>query len=72
MSVGAIDWAADHDPARVGASVEVRTRYLSGQWAHGYEIAEVLPRGYRIRRLGSREVLAEVFDAADLRPESGE
>jgi ferredoxin len=48
---------------------EVRTRFLAGQWAHGYEIAEALPDGYRIRRSGSQEVLPEVFVAADVRPE---
>ena len=52
-----------------GATVEVRTQYLAGQWAHGYEIAEALPSGYRIRRRGSQEVLSEVFQAADVRPD---
>ena len=50
-----------------GASVEVRTRYLRGQWAQGYEVAEVLPTGYRIRRRGSQEVLPDVFSIADVR-----
>jgi hypothetical protein len=58
-----------HGPA--GANVEVRTRYLDGQWAHGYEIAEILPSGYRVRRRGTGEVLSEVFRAADVRPDAG-
>ena len=58
-----------HNVVLVGSTVEVRTRYLAGQWAHGYEIAEVLPAGYRIRRRGSQEVLSEVFVDADVRPE---
>jgi len=58
-----------HIVVPIGSTVEVRTRYLSGQWAHGYEIAEVLPAGYRIRRCGSQEVLSEVFADADVRPE---
>ena len=57
-----------HEPA--GANVEVRTHYLDGQWAHGYEIAEILPGGYRLRRRGSREVLSEVFEPADVRPDA--
>ena len=56
----------------LGASIEVRTRYLSGQWAHGYEIAEVVPAGYRIRRRGSREVLSEVFKVADVRADGAQ
>jgi hypothetical protein len=51
-----------------GTSVEVRTRYVPGHWAHGYEVAESLPKGYRIRRCGSKEVLSEVFADADVRP----
>ncbi len=50
-----------------GATVEVRTRYLDEQWAHGYEIAEVPPGGYRVRRGGSQEVLSEVFEVTDVR-----
>ncbi len=50
-----------------GSLVEVRTRYVPGHWAHGYEVAETLPNGYRIRRCGSKEVLSEVFNDADVR-----
>lgn len=50
-----------------GVSVEVRTRYMRGQWAQGYEVAEVLPTGYRILRRGSQEVLPDVFSIADVR-----
>jgi hypothetical protein len=50
-----------------GAIVAVRTRYLDEQWARGYEIAEVLPGGYRVRRRGSREVLSDVFQDVDVR-----
>jgi hypothetical protein len=31
-------------------------------------VAETLPKGYRIRRCGSKEVLSEVFTDADVRP----
>lgn len=49
------------------ARVEVRTRYQRDQWAPGYEIAQVVGSGYRIRRPGSPEVLAEVFMPTDVR-----
>jgi len=69
MESGAFGWSAKHQDVLAGVTVEVRTRYLAGQWAHGYEVAEVLPDGYRVRRRGSQEVLAEVFPAGDVRPE---
>lgn len=50
-----------------GSSIEVRTRYLPGQWAPGYEVVEALSSGYRVRRKGSRDVLTEVFGADDVR-----
>jgi len=58
-------------PARprvvAGDNVEVRTRYQAGQWAHGYQIAEVLDEGYRILRRGSQEVIPQVIGTADVR-----
>ena len=69
MESGAVRWSSERHDLCADAAVEVRTRYLTEQWAHGYEVAEVLPDGYRVRRRGSREVLAEVFTAADLRPQ---
>lgn len=50
-----------------GDAVEVRTRYLSEQWARGYAITEILPGGVRVRRCGSGEVLGEVFSSRDVR-----
>jgi hypothetical protein len=50
-----------------GSRVEVRTRFVPGHWACGYEVAETLDNGYRIRRQGSRDVLAELFEAKDVR-----
>ena len=57
----------EHQGVLAGAIVAVRTRYLDEQWAHGYEIAEVLPSGYRVRRRGSQEVLSDVFGVVDIR-----
>jgi len=70
MENGAFGWSTEGRDVFAGSAVEVRTRYLAGQWAHGYEVAEVLPDGCRVRRRGSQEVLADVFTAADLRPYS--
>jgi len=67
MPHGSASSTMDRQRVSAGARVEVRTRYIAGQWAHGYEIAQILPSGYRIRRRGSQEVLPEVFDAADVR-----
>ena len=57
----------EHQVVLAGAIVAVRTRYLDGQWAQGYEIAEILPSGYRVRRRGSQEVLFDVFRDVDIR-----
>ena len=67
MTQGPSDSAARLVEVRAGTVVEVRTRYQAGQWAHGYQVVEVLDVGYRIMRLGSREVLPEVFGPADVR-----
>jgi cold shock CspA family protein len=52
---------------RVASSVEVRTRYLPGQWAGGYEIAQVVELGYRIRRPGSLDTIPDIFMPDDVR-----
>ena len=51
----------------VASHVEVRTRYQQGQWASGYEIAQVVQLGYRVRRSGTPDTLPEVFVPADVR-----
>jgi cold shock CspA family protein len=52
---------------KVASSVEVRTRYERGQWAGGYEIAQVVELGYRIRRPGTPDTLPDIFEPADVR-----
>jgi cold shock CspA family protein len=52
---------------RLAARVEVRTRYLRGQWAPGFEIAQVVDSGYRVRRPGSLEILPEIVVRSDVR-----
>ena len=51
----------------VASSVEVRTRYLPGQWAGGYEIAQIVELGYRIRRPGSPDTIPDIFVPDDVR-----
>jgi hypothetical protein len=51
----------------LASRVEVRTRYQRGDWAPGYEIAEVVDLGYHVRRPGSLDVIPGVFVPADVR-----
>ena len=53
-----------------GSIVEVRTRYVPGQWAPGYEVVQVLSTGYKVCRRGSQDVLSEVFAIEDVREAS--
>ena len=52
---------------QVASRVEVRTRYQRGQWASGYEIAQVVESGYRLRRPGASEILPDIFVPAEVR-----
>lgn len=52
---------------QVASKVEVRTRYQRGQWASGYEIAQVVESGYRLRRPGAADTLPDIFVPADVR-----
>lgn len=67
MEQGSVESATERPGVLAGDNVEVRTRYQAGQWAHGYEVAEVLVAGYRVSRRGSQEVILEVFGSADVR-----
>ncbi|MDQ1394819.1 MAG: hypothetical protein QOG64_78 [Acidimicrobiaceae bacterium] len=66
--------AVRHDTALVervvkpGTAVEVRQR-LDHAWARGFEVAEVLSEGYRIKRLSDGRVLPAEFCFADVRKE---
>ena len=51
-----------------GTRVEVRSRF-DGAWARGFEIAEVLDRAYRLRRLSDGSVLPTEFECDDVRKE---
>jgi len=51
-----------------GTKVEVRSRF-DRSWARGFEIAEVVGSGYRIRRLSDGSILPLDFSADDVRAE---
>jgi hypothetical protein len=51
-----------------GTRVEVRSRF-DARWARGFEVAEVLPEGYRLRRLSDGSVLPAEFSFDDVRRE---
>lgn len=51
-----------------GTRVEVRSRF-EDRWARGFEVAEVLPEGYRLKRLSDLTVLPVEFDFDDVRRE---
>ena len=51
-----------------GARIEVRGRF-DGRWSRGFEVAEVLADGYRVKRVSDGAVLPVSFDADDVRRE---
>ncbi|MHB8680709.1 MAG: hypothetical protein ACYDA2_01240 [Acidimicrobiales bacterium] len=53
-------------PAAVGTPVLVRNRYL-GAWSRGFQVAEHVPGGYRIRRLSDGSVFPDVFSVEDVK-----
>ena len=55
------------EPLAVGDPVELHTRF-SDSWVGGFEIATVLPDGYRVRRLSDGTLLPDPSSARDLRP----
>ena len=55
-------------PLSPGTMVDVRNRY-QGTWVRGFEIAEVTPDGYRIRRMSDGSTLGELFSRDDVRRE---
>jgi hypothetical protein len=51
---------------KAGTAVDVRSRYV-GAWSSGFEVAEPLKDGYRVRRLSDGSVLPDVFTNEDVR-----
>ena len=50
----------------VGDAVEVHTRF-NDSWCGGFVVAEVVPGGYRLRRLHDRALLPQTTGEDDLR-----
>ena len=51
----------------VGTAIEVHSLF-EGSWSPGFEIAEVLPVGYHVRRTHDRAVLPDATSDDDVRP----
>jgi hypothetical protein len=58
--------ASTRTPLAPGTQVDVRNRY-QGTWTRGFEVAEITPEGYRIRRLSDGSILGELFSRDDVR-----
>jgi hypothetical protein len=54
------------DALEVGDRVEVRRRF-DAQWARGFEIVEVTPKGYRVRRQSDGDILPVEFTEDEIR-----
>ena len=52
----------------IGMRVDVRNRFV-GSWSHGFEVAERVENGYRVRRLSDNTVLPDVFPVDEVRSE---
>jgi hypothetical protein len=51
-----------------GTPVDVRNRFV-GTWSHGFQVAERVQGGYRVRRLSDDSVLPDIFPSEDVRSE---
>ena len=51
-----------------GARVEVRSRF-DHRWTRGFEVAQVTPEGYRLKRLSDLTVLPAEFSVDEVRRE---
>jgi hypothetical protein len=58
--------ARSRDALAAGTTVDVRNRYV-GAWSSGFEVAEPVQDGYRIRRISDGSVLPDVFTNDDVR-----
>ena len=65
--VSAIDVLVE-ERLKPGTRVEVRSRF-EARWSRGFEVAEVLPEGYRLKRLSDLTVLPVEFEFDDVRRE---
>jgi hypothetical protein len=56
------------DMMKPGTRVEVRQRF-DQRWTRGFEVAEELAEGYRLRRVSDGSLLPVAFEPDDVRPE---
>ncbi len=70
MTNGLMDVATDMPDTYLaeGTPVDVRNRFV-GTWSHGFEVAERVQGGYRVRRLSDDSVLPDIFPSEDVRSE---
>ena len=54
---------------QVGEQVEVHTKF-NDSWVGGFEVAEIVEGGYRVRRTSDGSLLPNLTSEADLRPAS--
>jgi hypothetical protein len=52
----------------IGVKICVRNRFL-GDWSSGFEVAEIVPDGCRIRRVSDGLTFPDVFSVTDVRLE---
>ena len=68
MTNGLMDVSTDMPDLATGTPVDVRNRFV-GTWSHGFEVAERVQGGYRVRRLSDDSVLPDIFSTEDVRSE---
>ncbi len=52
---------------QLGEPVEVHTKF-NDKWVAGFEVAEIVADGYRVRRISDGSLLPNVTGSNDLRP----
>jgi hypothetical protein len=63
------DLQLDLSAIRPGTRCQVRRRF-DNTFARGFEVAEVVADGYRVRRLSDGSVLPSVFSVDDIRADN--
>jgi hypothetical protein len=53
----------------VGDPVQLKVAY-TGSWSSGFDVADVVPGGFRIRRRSDGRILPGPTSPADVRPDS--
>ncbi len=59
--------SSDQEWLTPGRHVEVRNRF-TGSWSRGFELAEIVDGGFKVRRLSDGSVLPTLFLPEDVRP----